>query len=431
MLKLNKYLTIILLLISTPVLWAQEQEENRERKVSGEERIKLFFRLDSHIFEEDFGGNNRALMKLDSIMNDQYALLGLDSLELMATASIDGREHNNTLLSERRAETMKRVLTQRYPQINEDLITTAFVPENWTNLRADIVADDRVPYRDEVLKIIDSNRAADVKEWLLKTMRNGVVWDHLKNYILPHQRYGASIVFFYNIHREKLILEMEQDVVDTICQEPYIIRDTVVLRDSVYLLDKKYTPIALKTNLLYDVVGAINVEVEIPIGKRWSVGAEIIYPWWYGNKSNFTERIRQGHLSLTYWLGNREKWDYLTGWNIGLFGGYGDYDVQLFDMEGIQGNLINTGVNIGFAHAINKKGNLHLHYQLGFGYARSDYREYTKYWDTKYGDVKVFDYPWEVKRKTWIGPTQAEISLVWMINLGRNESLLGRKKVKR
>ena len=426
---INKtYLTLLFLLLGVPMLRAQEKAKHYERKISGEHKIRFFFRIDSHIFEEDFGGNKRELIRLDSIMANQYALVGLDSLELMATASIDGKEQNNARLSERRAQTMKRVLTQRYPQIEENLLSTAYVPENWIDLRADIVADVQVPYRNEVLQIIDSNREADTKERLLKAMRGGVVWGYLKRHILPRQRYGASMVFFYNIHRERMVCEVKYPKIDTIYQEPYITRDTIILRDSVYLLDKKYVPIAIKTNLLYDAVGAINAEIEIPLGKRWSVGAEIIYPWWYGNKSNFTERIRQGHLSVTYWLGNRQKWDYLTGWNIGLFGGYGDYDMQLFDMEGIQGDLINTGVNLGFAHNINKKGNLHLHYQLGFGYARSDYREYTKYWDTRYGDVKVFDYPWEVRRKIWYGPTQAEISLVWMINLGRNKRLLGRKK---
>ena len=428
MLKINRtYLAIHLLIMSIPMLWSQEQAEYREIKVLGEEEIKFFFRLDSHIFEKDFGGNEQELSRLDSIMRNEYTLVDLRSLEIMATASIDGREKNNALLSERRAATMKRILTQRYPQINKDLLSTSFVPENWDDLRADIVANQKVPYRDEVLKIIDSDREADAKEWLIKTMHRGNVWEYLKSHILPRQRYGASMNIFYKFEQQ----EIAQDMVDTIRLEPYHIQDTVVLRDSVYLLEKKYTPIAIKTNLLYDVVGAINLEVEIPIGKRWSVGAEVIYPWWYGNKANLTERIRQGHLSVTYWLGDREKWDYLTGWNIGVFGGYGDYDMQIFNGEGVQGDLTNTGVNFGYAHNINKKGNLHLHYQLGFGYARSDYREYTKYWDTKYGDVKVFDYPWEVKRKTWIGPTQAEISLVWMINLGRNKSLLGRKKAER
>ena len=429
MLKINKIsLASLVLLLSVSILCAQEQAEKQEIKVSEEEKIKFFFKIDSHVFEENFGGNRRELTRLDSIMGNQYSMLGLDSLELIATASIDGKEQNNALLSERRAETMKRILTQRYPKINEELLTAASVPENWADLRADIVADERVPYRKEVLEIIDSNKEADTKEWLLKTMHSGAVWHHLKNYILPRQRYGASVIFIYNANSERMIREQEQQAVDTVRKEPFIIRQTVELRDTVYLLEKGYRQIALKSNLLYDLAGAINAEVEIPIGKRWSVGAEIIYPWWYGNRSNFTERIRQGNLSLTYWLGDREKWDYLTGWNIGVFGGYGDYDVQVFEMKGVQGNLINTGLNIGFAHDINKKGNLHLHYQLGFGYLRSDYREYTKYWDTKYGDVKVFDYPWVVKRQTWIGPTQAEVSLVWMINLGRAKSLLGRPK---
>ncbi len=209
----------------------------------------------------------------------------------------------------------------------------------------------------------------------------------------------------------------------TIIRDTVSIKKTITLRDTVYILYPKKFPIALKTNLLYDAVGALNLEVEVPIGKKWSVGAELIHPWWSSSSNNFTDRLRLGHLSVNYWLGDREKLDYLTGWSIGLFGGYGDFDFQFWDMEGTQGEIINTGVSIGYAHSINKKkkNNLHLHYQIGFGYSSIDYREYTKYYNTEFGDVKVFDSPWLEKRITWFGPTQAEVSLVWMLNLGGKE----------
>ena len=420
MLKIrNTYSFLLCLLVSMPMLWAQEQVEYREKKVSGEERIRFFFRINSHDFDGDFSSNRAELTKLDSIMSADHALVGLDSLELIATASIDGKEQNNASLSERRAKTMKSVLTQRYPQIDGDLLTAVSIPENWADLRASIVEDNNMPYRNEALDIIDSDRTADVKEWLLKKLRGGVAWKYLKDHILPNQRYGASMVFFYNIHRERLIREKIKPVIDTVYKEPFIIRDTVVLRDTVYILNEKARPIALKTNLLYDVVGAVNAEIEIPIGKRWSIGAEIMYPWWYNNKSNFTERIRMGSLSVTYWLGDREKWDYLTGWNIGLMGGYGDYDIQPWQEKGWQGSIINTALNIGYAHNISKNGRWHMHYQVGVGMMQTDYKQYYKMWDTKFGDVKVFEYPWETKRYRWFGPTQLEVSLVYMINFGK------------
>jgi hypothetical protein len=39
------------------------------------------------------------------------------------------------------------------------------------------------------------------------------------------------------------------------------------------------THIALKSNVLFDAVSAINVELEVPIDKSWSVAGKYIFPW--------------------------------------------------------------------------------------------------------------------------------------------------------
>ena len=40
------------------------------------------------------------------------------------------------------------------------------------------------------------------------------------------------------------------------------------------------TIIALKTNLLYDLITALNFEIEIPIGNKFSIAVEDVFPWW-------------------------------------------------------------------------------------------------------------------------------------------------------
>ena len=37
--------------------------------------------------------------------------------------------------------------------------------------------------------------------------------------------------------------------------------------------------LALKTNLLFDALTVLNVEVEVPLKKRWSVAAEGMFQW--------------------------------------------------------------------------------------------------------------------------------------------------------
>lgn len=39
--------------------------------------------------------------------------------------------------------------------------------------------------------------------------------------------------------------------------------------------------IAVKTNLLYDLALTPNLELELPIGRHWSINVEYQYGWWF------------------------------------------------------------------------------------------------------------------------------------------------------
>lgn len=43
---------------------------------------------------------------------------------------------------------------------------------------------------------------------------------------------------------------------------------------------ERFYTVAVKTNLLYDAVTALNAEVEFPVGKNFSVMVEDVFPWW-------------------------------------------------------------------------------------------------------------------------------------------------------
>lgn len=187
-----------------------------------------------------------------------------------------------------------------------------------------------------------------------------------------------------------------------------------VTDDSTYV-----RPFALKTNLLFDMATALNVEVEVPLADRWSVAGEWMFPWWRNSKSNFTMQLLTGHGEVKYWLGNRMKHETMTGWNIGLYGGGGKYDFQIFNDDGAQGDFFDIGVSVGYAHKISH--NFRMEYSLGFGYLCSDYEAYHRVRNTQYGDIKVVDYPWETHRLNWFGPTRARVSLVWMLHYKKKE----------
>lgn len=103
----------------------------------------------------------------------------------------------------------------------------------------------------------------------------------------------------------------------------------------------------------------------------------------------------------------------MTGWYAGLYAGGGLYDFE-YEAKGYQGEFfIAAGIDAGFAHTINKSGTLRMEYSLGLGYLKTDYRYYESLYD--------IDSKWHPIRQqngtyTWIGPTRARVSLVWLLN---------------
>ena len=85
------------------------------------------------------------------------------------------------------------------------------------------------------------------------------------------------------------------------------------------------------------------------------------------------------------------------------------YDFE-FGNKGYQCNdlskTIGIGVSYGYCMPLNKT--FSLDFTIGIGYLHTNYTEYIPHSD-KY--VRTGE-----KSKTWIGPTKAEVSLVWNIN---------------
>ena len=175
---------------------------------------------------------------------------------------------------------------------------------------------------------------------------------------------------------------------------------------------RRHPLFAVKTNLLFDAALMPNIELEVPIGKRWSLNGEYMFPWWLINDDRYCLQVLMGGLEVRYRPGRRSGRNVLTGHFLGLYAGGGKYDLQ-WDKNGYQGEFfIAAGVSYGYAHSIAR--NLRLEYNIGIGMLRTDYRHYhsrdnhrTLLWQ-------------ENGEYTWLGPTKLKISLVWLIT-GKNK----------
>lgn len=173
----------------------------------------------------------------------------------------------------------------------------------------------------------------------------------------------------------------------------------------------------IKTNMLYDVATVPNLGIEIPIGERWSVGADWMYAWWKNDRRHRYLRISGGSLEVRRWFPTRRHaGSLLTGHHVGLYGQMLTYDLE-WGGKGYLGDKWSWGAGVayGYSHPVGKR--LNIDFTIGVGYQQGEYMTYHPEDDC---------YVWDATHnRKWFGPTKAEISLVWFI--GRRDGKGGSK----
>lgn len=413
-----KYLLLTIAIFISMNAVAQTTSDFR----SGIDSVVLNFRFDKAIVDSGYLNNRSSLKRL----NELLSVGNIDSVSIITSSSVDGSARYNNQLSTKRAQAIKGYIVWKYPQIDQHIISTHALGENWDGLYALAENDAKLPNREKVLSTIKADVNPATKEWRLKQIGRGETWRYIEHNYLRYLRSGATCVVLYrkpeplvvevipadeNIqhHQEVAPAPIEVDTVNTIpIIEPQI-QETVI----AVLPEIEYTKkplFALKTNLLFDLATALNVEIEVPIGERFSIAGEWIFPWWLWEKKQYCLQVLSGNIEGRYWFGNRTDRPRMTGWFAGLYAGAGLYDIEWGD-KGYQGEFfIAAGLSGGYAHTINKSGSLRMEYSLGVGYMKTEYREYEP---KENGEILAWK---RDGRYTWIGPTRAKISLVWMIN---------------
>ena len=174
---------------------------------------------------------------------------------------------------------------------------------------------------------------------------------------------------------------------------------------------------ALKSNALFWVAGAPNFGIEYPFNDRWSICGDYVAPWTSSFATGLYYQLLMVNAEARYWFGKRENRPVMTGWFAGASVGGGYYDFMLNNKKkGIQGEFyILAGLSAGYSHSISSNDRVRLEYALGLGYLQTRYRKYT--WD--YFDY-MLDAPREqVWRTSILGPTQAKVSLVWLLYVNK------------
>ncbi|MGL5682906.1 MAG: DUF3575 domain-containing protein [Marinifilaceae bacterium] len=411
------YLIIFLYAFCLQAICANNVALVNDMYVPASDSIALFFKFDNATLDTSYRDNSANIRKLDAMLSRYENLL--DSVKIVAYASVEGNVNYNMKLSSRRAKAVYNYLSNKYPFINSRVaLDCEGVGENWDGLLQEVLSLELIPERETLINMLsDTSLAAGQREQRIKELANGSVYKFLNSYVFWKQRSAVSVLLWHNGQPRALLPQTIMIAAPVSNSAEFALAQPRTIEEYGMPYKVRKPLLALKTNLLYDLCSGLNVSVEVPIQKHWSVAGEWLFPFWKKQSAKYTFEILYSQLDLKYWLGNRDYKRVMTGWFCDVYGGYGKYDFQFFSNSGSQGNLFNVGVGGGYAQSIRR--NLRMEYALGLGYARAHYHKYDMAFDTQYGDIKVVRYPWVKRYYNWIGPTKASISLVWLINTKR------------
>jgi len=169
---------------------------------------------------------------------------------------------------------------------------------------------------------------------------------------------------------------------------------------------------AVKTNMAYNALSFINLGVESSIGKHWSMGAELIAPWWDAPDYHKTaQMINFGLDGRYYWQGWQDPANILSGPFVGIHANGGFYDI-CYKNSGAKGDyFVMSGAEIGYS--LNIESWWRLNFTLGAGAMYTSYSHYHVREKTGFGRHLVSHYS---GKYTYFGPTKVELSVVWLFS---------------
>lgn len=414
--------------------------------VSDSLRTTVCYRTASARLELPYMDNARHLSALgDSIRAleaDPAAVLR--RIRIQSSASPEGNSKFNKELARKRGEELRDYLKGNL-SLPDSIFTLQSLGEGWDELAEKLARTD-VPWRDKALAIIRDTpewvvregKVVDGRKRQLMNLSGGRAWQYMMENLFDSLRSGALVVC--EVERmeqvkpepEPTSAEVRQatdmtadNTEETPSTEPestatlYNKEDETVPQDNTEVGNGgKPFFMAVKTNLLYDAALVPNVGLEFYLGKGWSVCGDWMHAWWSKDAKHRYWRVYGGELEVRKYFGRKAAEKPLQGHHLGVYA-----QGLTFDFEtGGKGYLSNFsygfGLEYGYSLPVAKR--LNIDFGLCIGYGGGKYKVYEPE-----DDCYVYK---ETKQRHWFGPTRAEISLIWLLGNGNQNSKKGGTK---
>lgn len=403
-------------------------------------RTTIYFRPGYSLLEfsyRDNAANMKALTQgIQTIKGNPC--VQLQHIRILSAASPEGNSALNKRVAKRRGERLRDYLKETLV-LPDSIFTVSSAGEDWQGLAA-LIAKEKTPWRNKALQIIRhtpewitrNGKVVDGRKRQLQNLDGGKAWKYMLDNHFYTLRTGAVVVCEIKTLAAESTpsaaeARSEQARPESASQQPASQSPSSppfpAIPSQVHpSSESQAPPIAsyfdLKSNLLYDALLVPNLSLEASIGSGWTLGAGGMLAWWSKDAKHRYWRIYGGGLEIRKYFGTLSKSKPLQGHHLGIYGDFLTYDFE-FGAKGYQSKATYAaGIKYGYSHPIANR--LNLDFALGIGYLHSNYKTYVPR-DGCY----VYQ---ETKKRKWLGPTQAEISLVWLLGKGNTNKKKGGKK---
>ena len=348
---------------------------------------------------------------LQDVRNDK--LLRITDVKFRGTASPDGTYDFNVWLSENRLRTFK-AFVRNYVDIPDSIIHANTTAIPWDEFRA-AVADSDIPWRDEILAIIDeeprlvpyyNNRRIDARLLKLKSMHKGQVWEILKKPILHDLRYGDAVFAFERLVPAPFAFPSDEAVLE-------------VLPPSLLIEFERWVPrLYLKTNFIALAMLSANFGVEVDFARHWSVTLPVSYCAMDWFKSTIKFRNFTVKPELRYWFRHSDNDGFFVGPHFQLcYYNYAfDGALRYQDFRG-RTPAIGGGLGFGYRKPISRNRRWRMEFEVGAGIYPLDFSVF-------HNTPDVRDGQWiERRKKTYIGPDNAAVTLSYSFDMKRFQKI--------
>lgn len=400
MTNLKIYLISAFVLLSNVLACSTAKAQPKERR-----EFAIHYRFDRIDVDSSYMDNAAAI---DTIRFCLTHSVHIDSITVYAWASPEGGYPHNKWLSEKRAAAAKELLlalAADTTKLNAGKIKISPLAENWEGLLELVEQNYRRPNRDRLLRILRAEGIGEeTRKWRIRNLDDGYTWNYLKRHYMKQLRSATWVCVWTSVGAIAPLPELRDSL-----RAPQI-----GLGRSLEAVGRPVSEFtfAVKTNLPADLVTAVNLGVEVPLGEDFSVNAHFTFPWWtagpYGNK--YALQLLDAEGELRWWFAKGEE--RFEGHYVALQGSGGKFDLQWGRDIGCY-QCYNWGVGLSYGYAMRLGKHLNMEFALTLGYLAIDYQHYVPSPDWS---VLLRD---NAKAGTlhYFGPTSLKVSLVYPFHI--------------